>query len=133
MHNHLTPFNFVQAFISDFLLEKLKRFANHVLRQQRKRLTTAGNILRLVIFHLLWTSRDGSPTTICSEAERSNFFPVCIAADRYHEVYAAFSGCRDRRNTQDYSGTGCCRSFNQMTALITEVEAETAAINRYLL
>ena len=129
----ITPLTCVQTFISECLLEKLRCFANRVLHHQRKKLTTANELLGLLILHTLCASYDESPSTVCNQAESDNFFQMGIAADRYHEVWAALSGTKDRRGVHDYSATGWCRSANRTTSMITEIEAETAAINRGLL
>ena len=130
---NITPLSCVQTFISDCLLEKLRCFANRSLHQQGKRLTTGNELFGLVILHTLCASYDESPTTVCDKRESENFFQMGMASERYHEVWAALSGSRNKRGTHDYSGTGWCRSANRTTSMITEVEAETAAINRELL
>ena len=56
-----------------------------------------------------------------------------LSADRYHEVWSALGGSNKPRAVHDYSSTGWSRTANRATTLITELESETAAINRDLL
>ena len=129
----ITPLSCVQTFLSDCLLEKLRCFANRALHQQGRKSTTANKLLGLVILHTLCASYNESPTTVGDERESENFFQIGLSSKRYHEVWAALSGSKDRLSAHNYSATGWWRSANRTTSMITEVEAETAAINRELL
>ena len=51
-------------------------------------------------------------------------------ADKYHSVWGALCGTKEKRSTYDMFATGWSRTANRATTLIAEVEAETAAINR---
>ena len=125
----ITPLSSVLTFLSDCLLGKLRCFADRALHQQGKKSTTANELPGLVILHTLCASYNESPTTVCDERESENFFQMDLSSERYHEVWAALSGSKDRRCAHDYSSTGWCRSKNRTTSMITEVEAETAVIN----
>lgn len=56
-----------------------------------------------------------------------------ISTERYHEVLGALCGSKERRATHDYSSTGWSRTANRATTMISDIESETAAINRELL
>lgn len=123
----------LQTFISDCFMEKLRNFANRAIHQQAKKPTTANKLLGLIILHTLCVSYDESPRTVCDGAESENVFQMGTNSDRFYEVWASSSWSGDRRSVYDYSQSGWCRNANTATLMITEVESETAAINRELL
>lgn len=76
---------------------------------------------------------DESPSTVCDVSQGDFFFQIGLTAERYHLVWGALCGTKERRSTYDMSATGWSRTPNRSTTLIAEVESETAAINRDLL
>ena len=68
-----TSLEFLQSFVSDCLLEKLRYNANRVLHVLRHKATTKENILGPLIMHVLCASHDASPTTVCND-EEGDFF-----------------------------------------------------------
>lgn len=95
----VTPLSCLQSFVSDCLLEKLSYGANRVLHQNRQKGTSKEELLGLIIIHVLCAAYDESPSTICDASQGDFFFQMGIEAERYHQVWAALSGAKDRRGT----------------------------------
>lgn len=53
------------------------------------------------------------------------------SSERYHEVGSAPSISKETGTTHKYLAPGWIRTVNRVTSMITELEAETAAINRF--
>ena len=127
------PLSCLRTFVMECLLEKLRYVANFVLHQRRKAGTTKKEVPGMLILHILCASYNEPTRTVCDPLESGHLFQIGLSADRYHDLWSALEGSEDPRAAHDYSSTGWSRSANRATTLITELEAETAAINRDLL
>lgn len=90
-------------------------------------------MLGMVVLHVLCASYDEAPATVCHPEEEGNFVQIDLSAERYKDVWSAFSGTPQWRSFVDYSPTGWSKANNPSTALIMEIEQEVSARNRRLL
>ena len=112
---NLTPFSCVQTFVSDCLLEKFRYGANRVLYQQGKAGTTKEELLGLLILHVLCAAYGESATTLCDVRKGDFFFEMRIKADRYHSMWGAHCGKKEKSSIYDMSATGWSRIANRAT------------------
>ena len=82
---------------------------------------------------MLCASYNESATTVCDARENQHFFQIGIYSRRYHEIWNARGFSKNLRATYDYTSTGWCLPADRAMTVITEIESETAAINRDLL
>ena len=129
----LTRLSSLRVFLQNSPLEKLKCFANRELHHRGHALPTCQELLGFVVLHVLCASYEESPSVLCDSKDGEFFFDMGLSAERYREVWSSLTGCKEKRSSVGYSATGCCRSANRTTSLITDIESEVAAVNRELL
>ena len=121
-----------EIFLPLSILEKLRANINSVLRSRNWKVCTIAELKGTIILHVLAASYGTCVSTMTKKENRPFFFQVGISGDRYKEIWSSLNCSKSYRGRVEQTGNGWLNKPSKGNSLITELEAEFAAVNRAL-
>ena len=127
--SRLTAF---EIFLPLSILEKLRSNINSVLRSRNRNTCSVIELKGTIILHVLAASYGTCVSTITKKENLPFYFQVGISGERYKEIWSCLNCSKSYRSRVEQTENGWLNKPSRGNALITELEAEFAAVNRAL-
>ena len=121
-----------EIFLPLSILEKLRANINSVLRSRNRKVCTIAELKGTIVLLLLVASYGTCVSTMSKKENQLSFFQVGISGDWYKEIWSPLNCSKSCRGRVEQTENSWLNKPSNGNSLITELEAEFAAVNRAL-